>query len=78
MKELTQEQLRAAGLRCVCPVDLHVAPEFTGRVVVHLKDGRAICDYRLTTDDHITTLQGFIELAREAGWRITPPKEVMR
>ena len=78
MKEFTQEQLRAAGLRCVCPADLHIAPDFTGRVVVHLKDGRAICDYRLTPDDHIATPQGFIELAREAGWRITPPKEVMR
>lgn len=78
MKEFTQEQLRAAGLRCVCPVDLHVAPNFTGRVVVHLKEGRAICDCRLTPDDHIATLQGFIELAREAGWRITPPKEVLR
>ncbi|WP_313083037.1 hypothetical protein [Atlantibacter sp.] len=78
MKEFTQEELRAAGLRCVCPVDLHVAPNFTGRVVVHLKEGRAICDCHLTADDHITTLQGFIELAQEAGWLISPPKEVMR
>ena len=28
-------------------VDLHVSPEFTGRVVVHIKEGRQICDYPL-------------------------------
>lgn len=62
-----------AASRCVAPVDLNVKPGFTGRVVVHLKDGQPICNYRLNDDDHVTTLRGFIELATAAGWKIKPP-----
>ncbi|EDQ9945506.1 DNA primase, partial [Salmonella enterica subsp. enterica serovar Gaminara] len=33
------------GPGVVLNVNLHVAPNFTGRVVVQLKEGRHVCDY---------------------------------
>ncbi|VVT53984.1 hypothetical protein UYSO10_4985 [Kosakonia radicincitans] len=63
----------AAARACACPVTLSVPSSFSGRVVVHLKDGRAIADYRLNQADHISTLSGFIELARLVGWTVIPP-----
>ncbi|WP_227136554.1 hypothetical protein [Kosakonia radicincitans] len=65
----------AAARACACPVTLSVPSSFSGRVVVHLKDGRAIADYCLNQADHISTLTGFIELARLAGWTVTPPDQ---
>ena len=51
--------------RPVLNVDLHVLPDFTGRVVVHIENGRVICDRQLFDDEHICTLATFIEMARE-------------
>lgn len=56
--------------RPVLNVDLHVLPDFTGRVVVHIENGRVICDRKLFDDEHICSLPTFIEMAREAGLRI--------
>ncbi|HHL8924304.1 TPA: hypothetical protein ACQ8TZ_003211 [Escherichia coli] len=56
--------------RPVLNVDLHVLPDFTGRVVLHIENGRVICDRRLFDDEHICSLATFIEMAREAGLRI--------
>ncbi len=56
--------------RPVLNVDLHVLPDFTGRVVVHIENGRVICDRKLFDDKHICSLPTFIEMAREAGLRI--------
>ncbi|PLE64290.1 hypothetical protein B6I76_21200 [Klebsiella pneumoniae] len=56
--------------RPVLNVDLHVLPDFTGRVVVHIENGRVICDRQLFDDEHICTLATFIEMARDAGMRI--------
>ncbi len=39
--------------RPVLNVDLHVLPDFTGRVVVHIENGRVICDRQLFDDEHI-------------------------
>ncbi|MCP6629012.1 hypothetical protein NL507_27820, partial [Klebsiella pneumoniae] len=50
--------------------DLHVLPDFTGRVVLHIENGRVICDRQLFDDEHICTLATFIEMARDAGLRI--------
>lgn len=63
-----------ASKQCSIQTTLHVAPGFTGRVVVHLKDGRPICDYRLLPEEHIATLQAFLELAAAAEWKVKPPK----
>ncbi|SBX78890.1 Uncharacterised protein [Klebsiella pneumoniae] len=38
--------------RPVLNVDLHVLPDFTGRVVVHIENGRVICDRQLFDDEH--------------------------
>lgn len=56
--------------RPVLNVDLHVMPDFTGRVVLHIENGRAICDSRLFEDEHICSLATFIEMAREMELRI--------
>ncbi|EIX9193198.1 TPA: hypothetical protein L7O93_005205 [Klebsiella pneumoniae] len=56
-----------------CPVlnvDLHFLPDFTGLVVVHIENGRVICDRQLFDDEHICSLATFIEMARDAGLRI--------
>ncbi|MGK0740025.1 hypothetical protein ACSFCX_24025 [Yokenella regensburgei] len=57
-------------------VDLHVLPDFTGRVVVHVEDGRHICDRPLNDGDLIATMDVFLALARQAGWVVTPPEVV--
>ena len=56
--------------RPVLNVDLHVLPDFTGRVVVHIENGRVICDRQLFDDEHICSLATFIEMALDAGMRI--------
>ncbi|HHA2292795.1 TPA: hypothetical protein ACOEHE_004434 [Enterobacter ludwigii] len=56
--------------RPVLNVDLHVLPDFTGRVVLYIKNGRVICDRRLFDDEHICSLATFIEMAREMELRI--------
>lgn len=52
----------------VLNVDLHVLPDFTGRVVLYIEHGHVKCDRRLTDDEHICALDTFIEMAREAGF----------
>ncbi len=54
----------------VLNVDLHFLPDFTGLVVVHIENGRVICDRQLFDDEHICSLATFIEMARDAGLRI--------
>lgn len=61
---MTMEQSTTSfpGVNILLPVlnaDLHVAPDFTGRVVVHFDNGRAICHRRLRDSEHVTTLDGF-------------------
>ncbi|HEI8999792.1 TPA: DNA primase [Citrobacter koseri] len=64
------------GLRTLLSVNLHVSPNFTGRVVVQLKEGRHVCDYPLVNGEHIATLPSFLEMARLAGWSVTPEQGV--
>lgn len=64
------------GLNTVLNVNLHVAPNFTGRVVVHLKDGRHVCDCPLLNGEHIATLPSFLEMAQRVGWSVTPEQGV--
>lgn len=42
--------------------------DFTGRVMLHVKNGQATGYYRLAENEHTGTIQQLIELAREAGW----------
>ncbi|MEI7383254.1 hypothetical protein [Pectobacterium versatile] len=54
---------------------LHVAPDFTGRVLVYVKNGEPECDMPLLDDQVALTVDGFIELAKRAGWRVLPVGE---
>lgn len=56
--------------RPVLNVDLHVLPDFTGRVVLYIENGRVTCDRRLLDDEHICALDTFIEMAREMELRL--------
>ncbi|WAH52448.1 hypothetical protein LMA04_20665 [Pseudescherichia vulneris] len=61
----SQQTMLYQGVHIPCPVlnvDLHVLPDFTGRVVLHIKDGRVVCDRRLLDDEHICSLATFIEM----------------
>lgn len=61
-----QQTMLYQGVLIPCPVlnvDLHVLPDFTGRVVLHIENGRVICDRRLFDDEHICSLATFIEMA---------------
>lgn len=69
-EELTlfnQMNATAAG-RCVCPIELLVAPDFTGRVIVHMQGGQVLFQERLLPNVRVATLEGFIQLATEAGF----------
>lgn len=57
----------------VLPVELHVLPDFTGRVVLYIENGRVKADRRLSDDEHICAIDTFIEMAREMGWPLQEP-----
>ncbi len=68
-----QQTMLYQGVQVPLPVlnvDLHVLPDFTGRVVLHIQNGRVICDRRLLDDEHICSLATFIEMARDMELRI--------
>ncbi|HGL5374445.1 TPA: hypothetical protein ACKFCW_003330 [Citrobacter farmeri] len=68
-----QQTMLYQGVLIPCPmlnVDLHVLPDFTGRVVLYIENGRVTCDRRLLDDEHICALDTFIEMAREMELRI--------
>ncbi|EGH9933076.1 hypothetical protein IFO16_000582 [Salmonella enterica] len=70
---MTSQQTIMHGIQIPPPVlnvDLHVLPDFTGRVVLYIEKGRVTCDRRLLDDEHICALDTFIEMAREAGLRL--------
>lgn len=56
--------------RPVLNVDLHVLPDFTGRVVLYIENGKVKCDRQLLDKERIGCLDTFIELVREAGLHI--------
>ncbi|HHT1057371.1 TPA: hypothetical protein ACTYAL_002022 [Citrobacter freundii] len=65
---MASQQTIMHGMQIPTPVlnvDLHVLPNFTGRVVLYIEKGRVTCDRRLLDDEHICALDTFIEMARE-------------
>ncbi|MBA0159684.1 MULTISPECIES: hypothetical protein [Pectobacterium] len=52
---------------------LQVTPDFTGRVLVYVKDGRATSDRRLFDDELVAGLDTFLELATRAGYQVISP-----
>lgn len=57
----------------VLNVQLNVAPDFTGRIVLRFDAGQLIDDRPLFDDERISTLKGFLDLAHEANWLVTAP-----
>lgn len=66
---LSQQNVNRGG-RPVLNIDLHVLPDFTGRVVLYIENGQVKCDRRLSPDEHICSLATFIEMARDMNLRI--------
>ncbi|HGH5978352.1 TPA: hypothetical protein ACJI8J_001717 [Kluyvera georgiana] len=70
---ISQQNVSQSG-RPVLNVDLHVLPDFTGRVVLYIENGLVKCDRRLFPDEHICSLDTFIEMARDMELRIAEVK----
>lgn len=66
---LSQRKVNSGG-RPVLNIDLHVLPDFTGRVVLYIENGQVTCDRRLLPEEHICSLDTFIEMARDMNLRI--------
>lgn len=56
--------------RPILNIDLHVLPEFTGRVVLYIENGKVKADRRLSDDKHICVIDTFIEMARDMELRL--------
>ncbi|MBW4233321.1 hypothetical protein [Enterobacter roggenkampii] len=70
---LSQQNFNPGG-RPVLNIDLHVLPDFTGRVVLYIENEQVKCDRRLSPDEHICGLDTFIEMARDMELRLAEVK----
>ncbi|MFA1020130.1 hypothetical protein AB8780_21120 [Enterobacter sp. SAT-E-asb] len=52
------------------------AEKFSGRVMVTFENGEVISEQAVRSDEHLATLEGFIETARLAGFTVIPPAAV--
>jgi len=71
---MLSQQNANPGCRQVLNIDLHVLPDFTGRVVLYIENGQVKCDRRLSPDEHICALDTFIEMARDMELRLAEVK----
>ncbi|HFW5273470.1 TPA: hypothetical protein ACIBWY_004638 [Salmonella enterica subsp. enterica serovar Bullbay] len=51
-------------------IELFISPDFTGRVVLYIENGRVTDDRRLLDDELICSMDTFIEMAREMELRL--------
>lgn len=68
-----QQMMMYGGVEIPPPIlniNLHVLPEFTGRVVLYIENGKVKADRRLSDDEHICALDTFIEMARDMELRL--------
>jgi len=56
----------------VLKVALHVAPEFSGRVLLYIENGMVKADAPLQPDEIIGSAALFGEILERAGYRLTP------
>lgn len=56
-------------------VQLELPADYTGRQLVYFKDGEVTSHIPLREDEFITTLEGFIQIARRCGCEITHPNQ---
>ncbi|EKS6737840.1 hypothetical protein NTH60_004846 [Enterobacter ludwigii] len=52
------------------------AEKFSGRVLVTFENGEIVREQAVRSDEHLATLEGFIETARMAGFTVIPPAAV--
>ncbi|WP_337262930.1 MULTISPECIES: hypothetical protein [unclassified Serratia (in: enterobacteria)] len=56
-------------------IEIPTPLDFTGRIIVNLENGKLKCWHQPRPDEFTGTLEVFMELAKQAGWSITPHKE---
>ncbi|WP_413535035.1 hypothetical protein [Rahnella inusitata] len=49
---------------------VQVKPDFTGRIMLHIRDGKLVSHEPLLPGYLFSTLQGFLEMAQAAGYQI--------
>lgn len=49
---------------------IQVKPEFTGRIILHIKDGKLEAHEPLSPGYVFSTLQSFLEMAQAAGYEV--------
>lgn len=56
-------------------IEIPASPDFTGRLVINLENGKLKCWQQPRPDEFTGTIEVFVELAKQAGWVVTLPKE---
>lgn len=56
-------------------IEIPALPDFTGRIIVNLEDGKLKCWYQPRPDELTASLAVFLEIAQKAGWKVTPPEK---
>ncbi len=51
-------------------ITVQVTPGFTGRILLHVKNGQLEAHEPLLPGYHLSTLQGFLEMAQAAGYEV--------
>jgi hypothetical protein len=56
-------------------IKMPVALDYTGQIIVHIKDGKLEAFYPRRPGEIIASLDSFISLLRRAGWIVKTPEE---
>ncbi|MEN0581918.1 hypothetical protein AAIG39_23375 [Phytobacter palmae] len=56
-------------------VDLHVSPDFSGRIMLYVENGLVISEMPLMPDEIIGTPSLFNQLLERAGYHVTPAEK---
>ncbi|AXF77172.1 hypothetical protein AV903_15885 [Erwinia tracheiphila] len=55
---------------------LNISPNFSGRLVLHFMNGELDSCCQIQPGEFIASLTAFIEVARAAGFAVTPTKKI--
>lgn len=47
---------------------------FSGRILQTFENGKLIGERVVCSNDHVSSFEAFIDLARLAGWHVSPPE----
>lgn len=56
-------------------IKMPVATDYTGQIVVHIENGELKAFYPRRPGEIIASIDSFIELLRQAGWKVSTPEE---